>query len=138
MSILPSFLSKSAELGELKREKSPPREYGIDFATGKLTGKIVEGKEAIKVWIWLCLHTERYRYSIYSWDYGTSLEQYIGQGLTEEYIRTDCESEITEALLIHPNIESIEDFSVLREEDRLQISFRAITDFGELEVTDNV
>ena len=91
-----------------------PKEYGIDFQTGQLTGKIVEGLEAIKVWIWLCLHTERFRHAIYSADYGTSFEQYIGHVLSDEYINTDCESEITDALLINEFIESVEDFEVVR------------------------
>ena len=32
--------------------------------------KIVTGKEAIKTWIYKTLKTERFRYEIYSWDYG--------------------------------------------------------------------
>ena len=81
MSILPSFVQKKqADTTSLK----VPAEYGIDFETGQLTGKKVYGLEAIKVWIWLCLQTERYRYQIYSQNYGVSLEQYIGQSPTED------------------------------------------------------
>lgn len=29
---------------------------------------LVEGKEALKVWIWRALRTARYRYEIYTWD----------------------------------------------------------------------
>ena len=67
MSILPSFLS--AEIEEAAATvavQEIPREYGVDFRTGQLTGKIVEGIEAVKVWIWSCLHTERYRYAMMS------------------------------------------------------------------------
>lgn len=59
MSILPSFLAD--QINEEKNQLlDVPKEYGIDFATGQLTGKIVEGKEAIKVWIWNCLKTQRF------------------------------------------------------------------------------
>ena len=78
MSILPSFLEELSNIDIAESEENKvievPREYGIDFTTGQLTGKMVEGLEAIKVWVWLCLHTERFRHAIYSSDYGTSLE----------------------------------------------------------------
>lgn len=142
MSILPSFLQELSDTKTIKEDDSQvvkmPREYGIDFATGQLSGKIVEGLEAIKVWIWLCMHTERFRHAIYSADYGTSLEQYIGHMLSEEYINTDCESEITDALLINKYIESIEDFEAVRNSDSLNISFRVVTKFGSIEVDENV
>nr|DAR80422.1 MAG TPA: Protein of unknown function (DUF2634) [Caudoviricetes sp.] len=142
MSILPSFLQSLSGTKTIKRSNSQavkmPKEYGIDFTTGQLTGKIVEGIEAIKVWIWLCMHTERFRHAIYSADYGTSLEQYIGHMLSEEYINTDCESEISDALLINEYIEGIEDFEAVRNYDSLNISFRVVTKFGSLEVDEVV
>nr|DAW73859.1 MAG TPA: Protein of unknown function (DUF2634) [Caudoviricetes sp.] len=142
MSILPSFLQELSDTKTIKEEDSQvvkmPKEYGINFQTGQLTGKIVEGLEAIKVWIWLCMHTERFRHAIYSADYGTSLEQYIGHILSEEYINTDCESEISDALLINEYIESIEDFEAVRNYDSLNISFRVVTKFGSLEVDEVV
>lgn len=142
MSILPSFLQELSDTKTIKEEDSQvvkvPREYGIDFNTGQLTGKIVEGLEAIKVWIWLCMHTERFRHAIYSADYGTSFEQYIGHVLTDEYINTDCESEISDALLINEYIESIEDFEAVRNSDSLDIKFRVVTKFGNIEVDENV
>lgn len=142
MSILPSFLQELSDTKTIKEDDNQvvkvPKEYGIDFRTGQLTGKIVEGLEAIKVWIWLCMHTERFRHAIYSADYGTSLEQYIGHMLSEEYLNTDCESEITDALLINEYIESIEDFEAVRNSDSLNISFRVVTKFGSIEVDENV
>lgn len=42
-----------------------PREYGINFETGQLSGKMVEGYDALLVWAWLALRTPRYRYYIY-------------------------------------------------------------------------
>lgn len=142
MSILPSFLEELSNIDIAESEETKvievPREYGIDFTTGQLTGKMVEGLEAIKVWVWLCLHTERFRHAIYSADYGTSLEQYIGHVLSDEYINTDCESEVTDALLMNEYIEGIEDFEVVRNYDTLNIKFRVVTKFGSLEVDESV
>lgn len=142
MSILPSFLEELSNIDVAESEETKvievPREYGIDFTTGQLTGKIVEGLEAIKVWVWLCMHTERFRHAIYSADYGTSFEQYIGHVLSDEYINTDCESEISDALLINEYIESIEDFEAVKDGEHLRVSFRAVTKFGSIEVDENV
>ena len=141
MSILPSFLQSLNNTKTIKEDSQVvkmPREYGIDFDTGQLTGKIVEGIEAIKVWIWLCLHTERFRHAIYSSDYGAALEQYFGYVLSDEYINTDCESEVTDALLINDYIESIENFGAVKDGEHLRISFRVVTKFGSLEVDESV
>ena len=139
MSILPSFMqTQIADRAQTASVIEIPKEYGIDFTTGQLTGQIVEGIEAIKVWIWNCLHTQRFRYPIYSWDYGADLEQYIGQSVTEEFLNADCEDEIREALLINPNITDIDDFEVTFYNGSLSISFTAVTKFGETEVNYDV
>ena len=141
MSILPTFVT--AEIEE-ELEKSPsltvPKEYGIDFDTGQMTGKVVEGKEAIKVWIWNCLHTSRFRYGIHTWDFGWNPEEYVGMAVTAEYIQADAQTEIEEALMMNPYITGIEDFSAEKVDDHLTISFTAVTEFGDvdMEVSDYV
>ncbi len=133
MSILPSFLEAavSEEAAEPGRVLPVPREYGLDFRTGRMTGQIVEGLEAVKVWIWNCLKTERYRHAIYSWIYGTEFEQYIGQSLSDEYLQSDCQAETEDALLVSPYIRGIEDFTAEVSGDRLRVVFRAVTTLGD-------
>ncbi len=135
MSILPTFVN--AEIEE-ELEKSPsltvPKEYGIDFDTGQMTGKIVEGKEAIKVWIWNCLHTSRFRYGIHSWDFGWDPEEYVGKAVTAEYIQADAQTEIEEALMMNPYITGIDDFNAVKEDDCLTVTFTALTAFGDVDM----
>lgn len=136
MSILPSFLqSQIAKRTQTADTIEIPKEYGIDFATGQLTGKIVEGTEAIKVWVWLCLRTQRFRYPIYSWSYGTDVEQYIGWGLTEEYLEVDLKDEIEEALRVNEYITGIEDYNCARVGSKAQIQFTVQTTLGSLKET---
>jgi len=139
MSILPSFLN--TEIVEARRVvtvQETPREYGVDFSTGQLTGLIVEGLEAIKVWIWNCLHSERYRYAIYSWQYGVEYEQYIGETISDEYLLSDCQTETEEALLVNPYITGITDFDAHLEGTKLCITFTVETTIGTLEVSEYV
>ena len=131
MSILPSFLTE--ELREESRKTAPRElvEYGLDFKTGQLTGRLVRGVEALKVWVWLCLHTQRYRYPLYSWDYGADIEQYIGEALPDEFLADDLREEIASALCVHPSITGVEDFSYTREGSRAVVRFRVANRIGE-------
>lgn len=136
MSILPSFLSETLlkEAEETSTVLAIPREYGMNFSTGQLTGTIVEGLEAIKVWVWNCLHTERFRDAIYSWQYGVEYEQYIGQTISDEYLLSDCQTETEEALMVNPYIIGVDDFEAEIEDTCLKISFTLETTLGNTEV----
>lgn len=131
MSLLPAYIEE--EEIEEQEEHQIPKEYEIDFETGKLTGKIVEGTEAIKVWIWLALQAPRYRYFIYSWDYGSEFEDLIGTAYTEEYIKAETKRMTEECLLINEDIQSISDVDVVRGGDFLTISFSVNTLYGDIE-----
>ena len=134
MGLFPTYIESETESETEQIEESKiPKEYEIDFKTGQLTGRIVEGAEAIKVWIWLVLQTARYRYYIYSWDYGNEFEELIGRGYSEEYINAEAQRMTEDCLLVNENIESITDFSVGMENDQLTISFTANTIYGTIQ-----
>lgn len=132
MGLFPTYIESDATTEETQESKLP-KEYEIDFKTGQLTGRIVEGAEAIKVWIWLVLQTPRYRYYIYSWDYGNEFEELIGRGYSEEYINAEAQRMTEDCLLVNEHIESITDFSVGMENDQLTISFTANTIYGTIQ-----
>lgn len=132
MNLLPAYIEDEEEIEELEEEIKLPREYGINFKTGQITGGIVEGKEAIKVWIWLALQTPRYRHYIYTWDYGSEFEDLIGKGYTEEYIGAEAQRMTEDCLLVNENIQSITDFNVNMAGDALTVSFTANTIYGEI------
>lgn len=132
MGLFPTYIESNAAT-EQTQENKIPKEYEIDFKTGQLTGRIVEGVEAIKVWIWIVLQTPRYRYYIYSWDYGNEFEELIGRGYSEEYINAEVQRMTEDCLLVNEHIESITDFSVGMENDQLTISFTANTIYGTIQ-----
>lgn len=131
--LLPAYIEDEAILTGPEEEIKPPREYGVDFSTGQLTGGIVEGKEAIKVWIWLALQTPRYRHYIYTWDYGNEFEELIGRGYTEEYTEAEAQRMTEDCLLVNGDIQGITGFGVSMENDGLTISFMANTIYGGIE-----
>lgn len=136
MSLLPAFALQAANTStqQVESVEDTPREFGIDFETGKFTGTIVEGLEAIKVWIYLALHIERYRFPIYSWQYGAELDQYIGHNYSEEYLDTDVRETVKECLFQNPHIKNIQNFSTSVEGDHLTMSFTVETDIGGIDI----
>lgn len=119
-------------------EEYYPREYEIDFSTGKLTGRIVEGAQALAVWAYLVLQVERYRFYTYSWDYGSELKNLIGYTYSEEYVQTEVNRMVTECLEINPYINGIENLEVARDKETLHIRFTIVTDYGNEEVEASV
>ena len=70
--------------------------------------KIVEGNEAIKVWVYKAILTPRYNYSIYTWDYGSELLDLIGKAYTPSLTKEEAKRLIKEALEINPYILEVE------------------------------
>lgn len=135
MSLFPTYVETDESL-EPEEERKKPREYEIDFKTGQLTGNIVEGLEAIKVWIWLALQIPRYRYYVYTWEYGNEFEDLIGTGYSEEHTETEVQRMTEECLLTNEYIEDITDFSTTMENSRLTISFTVDTIYGSIQFND--
>lgn len=115
-------------------EELPYREYEIDPDTGQLTGRIVEGKEAVKTWIYLALHTERYNFPQYSWDYGSEIGSLIGRSSDMEYLELEAKRLIEDCLKQNKHITGISDLQVSTGRDTLHMSFVVNTDYGEAKV----
>lgn len=135
MSLFP-FIDKEEIQETTLDEKKVPIEYGIDFETGKLTGRTVKGKEAIKVWIYKALMTERYKYLIYTWDHGVELEELISKNFDREFIESEVQRYIKEALLVNEYIKEINNFQVTFEKTLLTCDFTVVTEFGEVDIHD--
>lgn len=115
-------------------EEKEPTDYEIDFETGKLTGRIITGLDAIIQWVKIVLSTDRYYFPQYSWDHGVELESLIGQNYDEAYIQSEVKRMIEEAILIDNNILGIDNFKCSMDKDKLKISFIINTIYGGGEV----
>jgi hypothetical protein len=95
---------------------------------------IVEGKEAVLVWAWKALHTPRFRYVIYSWDYGNEVDSLIGQPFTEELKQSEAVRYVEECLLVCPYVSSVSDTKVIFSDGRLSLQTNLKTIYGEVDV----
>ncbi|MBC3938290.1 DUF2634 domain-containing protein [Anaerotruncus massiliensis (ex Liu et al. 2021)] len=114
------------------------REVKWDFEKGEPVFRggepvVVEGAEAIKTWVWKALVTERARYEIYSWDFGSEVESLIGQPYTDELKRAEAVRYVREALEINPYITEVTTASVDFDNGVLTIDVTVDTVYGEVQ-----
>jgi len=95
---------------------------------------MIEGKEAVMVWAWNALHTERFRYEIYTWDYGNEAESLVGQNYSEELKQSEAARYVRECLLINPYITDVKNIAVDFTDGLLTITGMLVTIYGEVEL----
>lgn len=115
-------------------DEKEPSEYGINFETGELTGDIVYGLEAVKVWCWLALNSSRYAYTQYSFDYGHDLEDLIGTVHSQEYLESEVQRIVKDTLIINENITDVEVTDFELKDDKLKVNVYISTKWGEIEL----
>ena len=97
--------------------------------------KIVEGNEAIKVWIYLSLLTPNKQYPIYSWDYGSEIKELIGKNYTKALTEAEAQRLIEECLLINPYITDIQVTDTSFKDSTLTCNVKVTTIYGDVEVS---
>lgn len=107
-------------------------DYIIEDSTGEF--KIVKGKEALMVWIYMVIKTTRYEHEIYSWGYGTSLIDLIGQKFTKGLTESEAFRYVKEALLVSPYILDVRNNGVKFNGDTVEISIIVESVYGEVSV----
>lgn len=112
---------QEVNLTNLEIVNQPSLTYRLDFERKRLSGKI-NNEDAIRQLVMKILYTERYAYVIYSSQYGVELDRLIGEEY--DFIVSDLERTITEALLADDRIISITDFKTEKTEiDTMMVSF---------------
>ena len=118
------------------------KEYAIDFKTGEYIKdenndvKVLEKNEALKVWIFKALKTERFRYTdVHSDNYGSELETNIGTIYQKSVKDALMINQIRDTLIVNPYILECYNFEISNEDEYVpQITFNVKTVYGELEM----
>lgn len=90
------------------RVAMPSKTYKLGRDTNEISG-YCDGMEAVKQAVYKALHTERYDWPIYSWNYGAELKHLFGKQMT--YVYPELKRRIEESLLQDDRIKSVKDFS---------------------------
>ena len=119
-----TILSTDLEIGV-----QPSKDYKLHFEKDIISGTC-DGLEAMKQVVYKILNTERYKYIIYSWNYGIELEDLFGEPVS--YVCSELQRRITEALVQDDRINSVEDFEFDLSERRIvKATFTVRTIFGD-------
>lgn len=135
MSVFP-FISP-----ELLQEDRKPedlllfREYAYDFEHNRLKLRdgrpyLIEGNEALKVWIFKALHTTRFRHVAYSPSFGNEVESVIGRTMDPGILSSELQRFVIEALMVNPYIEELNNFKFTRSGSHLAVEFDVTTVYG--------
>lgn len=110
------------------------REWAWDFDAWEFKlrgGKMyhVYEDEALKVWIWKILATERWKYPVYTWDYGNEYESLIGKTYSKGFIESEAKRIAREAIMrsLSDYVKALNNFKVSYSNHKLYVSFEAET-----------
>ena len=127
---------QQVDLTNLEVVSQPSLTYKLDFERKRISGKI-DNEEAIIQSVMKILYTERYAYVIYSSQYGVELDRLIGKDY--DFIVSDLERTITEALLADDRILSITDFVAEQTAiDRMTATFTVNSVVGSVNINTEV
>lgn len=90
----------------------------------------IDGLEAVIQTIYLILSIERYKYVIYSWDYGVELLDLIGKPMP--YVMSELPRRIKDALIQDNRIDDVIDFEFEVNRNKLHTTFTVITNLGNI------
>ena len=95
---------------------------------------LLEGNEAIKVWCYKALKTERFMYLAYTHGFGIELYPFMAKVMGIMQRKSELKRIVTEALMVNPYIVSVDSISFdennRNEEMDLQIAMTTV--YGEL------
>lgn len=115
--------------------EQPTKTYKMELYKGNYILGFVDSQKAVEQAIYKIIHTERYKYIIYSWDYGIELEDLFGMPV--EYCIVELERRISEALLQDNRITAVYSFEFDTENERGTVlikKFVAETLFGKIQI----
>nr|DAP88904.1 MAG TPA: Protein of unknown function (DUF2634) [Caudoviricetes sp.] len=120
---------------QIDESTEPSNTFFIDFEKGRISG-FVDEREAVKQAIMLILNTERYKFLIYSWNYGVELEELIGTH--PDIVEDEAERLISEALLQDDRITTVYDFEFSKNRDTLLVNFKVDSIYGDIDIETEV
>lgn len=98
------------------------QEWAYDFDNNELLTDenglpyLVSGNEALKIWLFWAVITERYRWKANSRDYGTEIDRMIGINASQAIKSSELERTIREAIEICQYVKSIDSIDLTLED----------------------
>ena len=105
----------------------------VTWNLDEMSGTKISGLDSLCQAIWVMLEVPRYRYPIYSWQYGSELDTLIGSGFSD--VQQKAPTMIRDALLRDDRIDEVDSFTVSRtqQRDAADITFTVHSRLGNIE-----
>ncbi|MWV44581.1 DUF2634 domain-containing protein [Paenibacillus sp. HJL G12] len=119
------------------------RSWRFDFDAGEFIMSptrqmtVADDKEAWVIWCEKAIRTPRYRYVIYSRDYGSELEDLIGRG-SRSLQESEIQRMVTETLLADARTQSVDQFAFDWKGEACRFSCRITNIHDEMETIESV
>lgn len=117
----------SLRAAQVQAVQQPSRTWNLDFERGRVNGTI-DGLDAVRQAVFKILQTERFRYLIYSFNYGHELNGMVG--VSPLFVQSEAARIIREALMTDDRIRAVEGVSVEINGDSMLIQFTVVSIFG--------
>ena len=125
------MIPKAANKYTIIHTEQPNKTYYLNPDTGRITGYLTNGLEAIKQAVFLILNTERCQYAVYSWNYGVELKDLMGQ--PAELVYSEIKRRVYEALTQDSRILGVDNFRFEKKRDVVNVTFTVLTNYGDFE-----
>lgn len=102
--------------------------FKVDPDSGRIRG-LVDELDSVKQAVRIMLSVPRFQHEIFSRNYGHDLQDLIGKPL--DYVLGDVRRMIWEALLIDERIIDIDDFTIKKVGENLQVKFKVTSIYGD-------
>lgn len=129
MALFPEFPIE----GITEDSQLPSKTYKLDWQNGRIIG-IVDNLNAVNQAVTKALLTPRFGCYAYDDQYGSELDKLMrSEGVTREYIRSEAEALLEDALMADSRIDRLEDVNIEFSGDECDIDFTVQTAFGVLQ-----
>ena len=134
MALLPDTATdESGAISVAMTPTQPNKTYKMMIDTDRIQGTITDDLEAVKQAIYKIINTERYKFLIYSWDYGIELEDLFGKPIP--YVLPEIPRRIKEALTQEDRINDVLGFDLSYDrKGNVLAKFTVVTIYGSVEV----
>lgn len=134
MALLPDTATdESGAISVAMTPTQPNKTYRMMIDTDRIQGTITDNLEAVKQAIYKIINTERYKFLIYSWNYGIELEDLFGKPIP--YVLPEIPRRIKEALTQDDRIDDVLGFDLSYDrKGNVLAKFTVVTIYGSVEI----
>lgn len=136
MSIFP-FINTKLDTDQITTNDLPLfKEFAYDFQNNCLLRKadgapyLVEKNEALKIWIYKALLTERFQYVAYDTDFGSEINTLVGQNYNTDITNSELKRMIIETLMCNPYLTELKNWNFESLRSGVRVEFDVTTIYG--------